>query len=1123
MPVTQHRSEKIPYRRKFAKYVPRFVPKVAGIHQPPPAIGVVGGGLAIRYKLGKKFMTRITSKPRKLRSQLLLSASLLTVGLVSYGRPAHADCDIVVGEANTHLCSGDVPNSVRLSNYGGDRAITVVADEDANFTGGFKYNLTVRAADISIEIREGAQFNRGLRVDSGMGYSTTGTTGIDIIFNGDIDHGLPSTPGFYADVSAGKYGHGIDVRGKYGDTRVITGSGDITLREPINKRDRYFENSGIEVDASFRNSGNVVVETGAGTISGGTNGVNIDAARDVTVTTGAGSVTGTEHGILVDQGGYNGMIVSPRRDVLGEPGTVQITTGSGDISGEKYGIGAFAENANIQITTGSGTIGLAGDVENGSDTFAGISAIANKYNGNPNAGNVEVTIGEGTVNGSFGVLAFGANTSVTVSGDVVANGIGAGILVSSGNKYAYRPDALVEAPIEQTGLNIINIRSGGSVNAENATVGIASKYGNSEITIAGEVIGGQVAAIQTNINANYGGGAIYAGTTRVELQSGFAITGDVIAGGERDDDVLALGGSGDLSFDLSTIDNVQLALNETVRVLETEKQFFNFDEFEKIGNGTATINGFNAQIDNFAVREGTLQMSDVLADAMAVDLEGGQLTGTGRIGNLVARDATTVSPGVGNGISTIEVANSVTFENGSTFAVDLNAQGESDLLDVDGSATIGTDVNLAITGEAGDYSAEDLEWTVISTAGGVSGSFETVTDSLVDVDFEDIYDGETVVLQAIVAVTPLVDPPITPPVDAPITLPVDLPITASGVSDKSNGPAGAAGAGVAGLSFASNLNKVPQKQNSGGSNQTTSTSDLTVFGKENFSSKGGMNWGMTDMTVFFGTFTEQTEVETSDTNLGYDTKSTGFLGGLSYNDDLGDNSAYQLNLGLGYSSTHTGTEEGYADSTSFHFGVGGALTSGPLNLLGALGYSSSAIDLARQVGSATATAQTDARTFSGVIQASYDVAAKAGLPEGARLAPMVRIRGYATTADAYSESGAGILNLNVNEMTSDAVYAGVGIEYSGSYEFNGSTLRPSLNMIYDTKISGDHTNAISTITGVSGAFDTSVNTGPDHVFSIDAGVAFDIEDNVEGFVNYGTTFGDDLQSHRGTVGLTIKF
>jgi len=289
------------------------------------------------------------------------------------------------------------------------------------------------------------------------------------------------------------------------------------------------------------------------------------------------------------------------------------------------------------------------------------------------------------------------------------------------------------------------------------------------------------------------------------------------------------------------------------------------------------------------------------------------------------------------------------------------------------------------------------------------------------------------------------------------------------------------------------------------------------------SSRNDPTWASDNASAFFGTFTERSEIKSDDTTAGYKTSSTGILGGVSYLDTLANDLSYQLNFGLGLNNTSTATAEGTANSIDYHFGVGGDITSGPLTVEAAIGYSFADLELARRVGDDTATADTEARTLAAVIQASYNISDLVGLDTGTRLAPLMRLRGYSTEADPYTESGAGILNLNVERITSNATYAGIGFEFSHSYVFNDTMIKSGLNIIYDTKLSEDDAASASTITGVAGGFDTATNGKPDNLFSIDANVTYEIEENVEGFANIGATLGEDLQTYRGMVGMTIKF
>lgn len=133
-------------------------------------------------------MDRAFNAPRNMRGQLLLSVSLLTTGFMSYGRPVSAApnfCQTPTGQLNTYLCSGSLPNRQTL--FTGTTPITVIADETADFGYNYSAGLNVYGTDVTIDVREGATFASGLYVATPKYGSVTGTAGVDIIFNGEID------------------------------------------------------------------------------------------------------------------------------------------------------------------------------------------------------------------------------------------------------------------------------------------------------------------------------------------------------------------------------------------------------------------------------------------------------------------------------------------------------------------------------------------------------------------------------------------------------------------------------------------------------------------------------------------------------------------------------------------------------------------------------------------------------------------------------------------------------------------------------------------------------------------------------------------------------------------------
>ncbi|WP_056035603.1 autotransporter outer membrane beta-barrel domain-containing protein [Loktanella sp. 3ANDIMAR09] len=1067
------------------------------------------------------------------RGQLLLSVSVLAMGLVSYGRQAEAqvagcDFDIATG---TYTCAGNIGEPLVLEKSEAD--VNVIVEPSANFMGPGTI-IDLQGSTVKIDVKPGTLLN-GVVLATAVTQAPGSDPVIDINMEGAIQGERSG-------------GNPIRAQASTGDIRIVTGDGDIQTSS----------GAGIVATRQFQ----VNIPQSETSNRAAVEPIAITRTGDISITTGSGNVIGGSNGIVVDNRGY--------RIGTSGSGRIAIETGSGQIAADKYGIQTFASGGSIDITVGTG--GIAHRAESQGPVLTRATApqaveiavpeatmkygILNRADeklsqGNYGAETVKITVVEGSnITAATGIRSNGDSHDISISGDIVAryardaltSSGPYGILVGkniSGFANSNSPQRSAALPTAY-GTNTIRVTQSGSVDASEGIAAIVSLQNASDITVAGRVVGGDIetgAAIaiiddRTDLTLP---------ANRVELQSGYDITGNVYVSGPRTDDVLALGGDGDLSFDIGkiggdyegalvapraigaifedaltqqTVVAEPLAMTDMVMISPeegTSEQFFGFDVFDKVGSGTATLNGTNIFVDNLNIREGTVQLDKTLANRMAIDLIGGRLTGAGGFGSLIARSGTVVSPGSGTGIGTLTSSSNVTFEAGSTFAVNLRADGSSDLIDVGDAARISNAASLAVTAAAGDYNGDDLAWTVLVADEGVDGTFGTVTDNLVDVDFKDVYDGSSVVLTATVAEA------------APGGGAGPAP-AAPGASDKTNGPASGASAGFSGLKFSDAMANLP----TGGSGAVEGTvSTRNVATSEFISTKSepaGMS-GLTDidMSTFFSTFAEKSDVEDAAGQSGYDVQSTGIAAGVSFYNSLGDAASYQVNLGLGYSQTNVDTAEGAADSDDLHFGLSGNYAQGALRLTGALGYSASEFDLSRRVGAAVATATTDVKTVSGLVEASYDVAPQMGLTSGARLAPLVRLRGYQATVDGYSETGAGLQNLNVAELDSDAVYAGIGLRYGAVYDALGTTLRPSVTMVYDTMISGEDTNAIGTITGVEGAFDTAVKSGADDLLSLDMNMTYEIEDAVEGFVNLGGSLGDDVNALRAGVGLTIRF
>ena len=141
----------------------------------------------------------------------------------------------------------------------------------------------------------------------------------------------------------------------------------------------------------------------------------------------------------------------------------------------------------------------------------------------------------------------------------------------------------------------------------------------------------------------------------------------------------------------------------------------------KVGTGTLTLSGANTFTGGTTVNAGGLVVNGGLAST--VTLNGGMLGGSGTIGGLVANGGT-LAPG--NSIGTLTVSGNFT-QSGGTYVVEANPQGQSDRVNVGGTATInGGTVQLVAA--PGNYGTSTT-YTILNATGGVSGAYSGVSSN----------------------------------------------------------------------------------------------------------------------------------------------------------------------------------------------------------------------------------------------------------------------------------------------------------------------------------------------------------------------------------------------------------
>ncbi|WP_454878968.1 autotransporter outer membrane beta-barrel domain-containing protein [Serratia inhibens] len=150
----------------------------------------------------------------------------------------------------------------------------------------------------------------------------------------------------------------------------------------------------------------------------------------------------------------------------------------------------------------------------------------------------------------------------------------------------------------------------------------------------------------------------------------------------------------------------------------------------KEGIGTLVLTGVNTYAGPTLVNEGLLAIKGSVTSAVTVQ-NAGILGGTGSVGSLTARRGGTVAPG--NSIGTLNVANNVSFEPGSRYAVEVAPNGQSDRIHSGGSATIaGGEVAVSLENSPNLLSQSEVrsllgqQYSILTADQGISGQFDSV-------------------------------------------------------------------------------------------------------------------------------------------------------------------------------------------------------------------------------------------------------------------------------------------------------------------------------------------------------------------------------------------------------------
>ncbi|SKA38837.1 outer membrane autotransporter barrel domain-containing protein [Enhydrobacter aerosaccus] len=678
--------------------------------------------------------------------------------------------------------------------------------------------------------------------------------------------------------------------------------------------------------------------------------------------------------------------------------------GRGGNGGDESGGGGGGAGGYGAIVTGTAASSNSGTIQAGAGGAGGAGRASTGHGGNGGDGGIGVLF----TNSSATVVTF-TNTGTVSGGDAGAAG-GADVSSQHGSNGA-------------------------------AGVGIVGK--NLTVINSGTIAGG----------TNVGGGSANAvtftgGNNTLQLRAGSTVTGNVVD--QTGNGTFQLGGSSSSSLAVSTIG--------------AAAQYQGFSTFQSVGSGTWTLTGTNNSTMSWAVNSGSLLVNGSMTGTNFTVNSGGLLSGSGTIGSTTVNSGGTVQPG--DTYVTLNIVGAFTQGSGSTYAPSVNAAGQSDRINVTGTATIQTGATVSVQAASGSY-ARNTTYTILTATGGVTGTYSRVTSNLAFLTPSLSYDTDNVYLTLLSSGTSFRSGART-----------GNQFAVGAVLDRQN--AGATGdfATVLNALYALDTVQGPKAldaisgqpiANFGTTNAAMSSAVMNTIGNTLASFHGGMSGGSHVAMANGGAdgscdFTCDADPQ----KYGAWISGVGGMGSV-----LGNTNSATLTYSMG--GTAVGAD--YAFSQQFKLGIGASYVGGTqwvngfsgnstsdavsgflyasydpgkLYVDGMAGYTYANNRSNRSIvipglAPRIAIGSTVANQFMAQLETGY----KVDLIPALAATPFARLQGSTTSQNGFTESGADSLNLAVAGQTTNSLRTTLGADFSASIA----------HMDFDVRLGWEHENA----------------------------------------------------------------
>lgn len=819
-------------------------------------------------------------------------------------------------------------------------------------------------------------------------------------------------------------------------------------------------------------------------------------------------------------GGGFGAVITGLSGVTGTVG-IAATGGTGGIGGEAIGspVGGNGGNGGSGLVlfapTGTNHIVIDGSLTGGAGGAGGrVSSPSGNAGSAGNGGsalvlqspvgattvliNSSVTGGDGGAGGTGGIGTAGAGGSG-----------GAGVRIGSGG------DSVLDVASTISGGN------GGVPSNAGASSGAGGAgIEGTDVTIrllAGSIVSGGLSGDGlTRANAI----VLTGGTNRLELHTGPALSGNVVANGFS---TLAFTDGVSGVFDVSQIGG--------------SAQFQGFSEIAKEGGMTLSLTGITIDTAAWTIDGGTLLVNGSIASSVLTTVNsGGTLGGAGTVGNTTVASGGILAPG--NSIGTLTVAGDLLFASGSRFLIEADPDGtDSDRVVVTGTADIqgGTVVHV---GPDGGFETQ-RRYTIL-TAGTRQGEFEDVESDFAYLIPELDYVGNQIDLTLVRRAAPV--DPVNPIRFSDLAETANQTATADAAESLGSGnalfdaieqlPIGApppafdvlsgeahASAKTALVEASTHLrNAANDRIRSAFGTVAAAPLPVMAYGDDGLDKMAGTSPAIEHAPTAWGhVFGSWGSTDGNGNAAELDRSTLGAVAGID-----GMMGTWRIGVLAGYSRSSFDLDDrsSSGDADNYHLGIYGGTQWGAVGFRTGIAYTWSDIETQRTVAfpgfTDSLTADYDAGTFQAFGELGYTIETGA-----ASFEPFINLAHVNVRTDGFTETG-GAAALTTARSGTDTTFTTLGVRASADFAMGDATAT-ARGMIGWRHAFGDITPLATHAFAGGNAFTVAGTPIAKDAAVLEAGLDFNITPTATLGLSYEGQIGSGSSVHGGRIGLNVRF